>query len=188
MFDRIVVDKIQNEIEIRSKSPDNFYGIGVYYHIKAVEKSAIYLAKIYGADIEIVQLAALLHDIASITKKEYTEKHHIYGAEIAEKLLKELNYPIEKIELIKKCILNHRGSVLVEKTTKEEICVADADAMAHFDMLPALFNMVYRQMELSIDEGAKYLKNKLTRSYNKLTNETKELYAEKIKSVMSIFE
>ncbi len=188
MVNKMIIEKIQNEIETRSNSSENFYGIGALYHIKTVEKNAIHLAEVYGADVEIVQLAALLHDIASITKKEYTEEHHIYGAEIAEQLLKDLDYPIEKIELIKKCILNHRGSVLVKKITKEEICVADADAIAHFDMLPALFNMVYRQMQLPIDEGAEFLKNKLTRSYNKLTNETKEIYAEKIKNVMSIFE
>ena len=38
-----------------------------YYHIKAVIKNATLLAKEYGADIEVVIIAAWLHDIASIT-------------------------------------------------------------------------------------------------------------------------
>ena len=96
----------------------------------------------YNANFYTVSLAALLHDIASVTK-DYTKEHHIIGAQIAEDLLKEYNLPIEMIELIKKCILNHRGSRLVEKTTPEEICIADADAMAHFYSVPSLLRMVY---------------------------------------------
>lgn len=183
-----VVEIVSKEVEKRANSKENFFGIGAFYHIKCVEKNAIYLAKQYGADVEVVQIAALLHDIASITKKKYIEEHHKYGAEIAEELLTELNYSKEKIELVKKCILSHRGSVLVEKTTKEEICVSDADAMSHFDMLPALFNMVYRQMELSIDEGIKFIREKLDRSCNKLTKDTKKMYEDKIKAIMSILE
>ena len=38
------------------------------------------------------------------------EQHHIYGEEIAEQLLTELNYPKERIEQVKNCVLNHRGS------------------------------------------------------------------------------
>lgn len=41
-------------------------------------------------------------------------------------LLKE-EYPEDKNALIKKCILNHRGSRSVETTTPEEICIADSD-------------------------------------------------------------
>jgi len=183
-----IVEDIENEVKKRCESSNNFYGIGAWSHIKAVEKNAVILAKKYDVDIELIRLAALLHDVASVTKKEYVKDHHIYGAKIAEELLNEYNYPKDKIEKIKRCILNHRGSVLVEKTTKEEICISDADAISHFDQIPGLFSMVYKEMGLSIEDGAKYLKDKLIRSYNKLTDETKELYKEKINNTMSIFE
>ncbi len=65
---------------------------------------------------------------------------------------------MKKIELIKKCILNHWGSRLKEKTFPEETCVADSDAMAHFYSIPAFSCMVYKEKGLSIDEGRQLVK------------------------------
>ena len=140
----------------------------------------------YGASIEIVALAALLHDIASVTDVSYTEEHHIIGAQMAEELLLRENYPKEKIELIKKCILNHRGSRLVEKYSPEEICIADSDAMAHFYSIPSLLSMVYREKNLSIDEGSKFVMDKLDRSYNKMSDKGKVLVKTKYESAKNI--
>jgi uncharacterized protein len=54
---------------------------------------------------------------------------------IAEKKLIELNYPTEKIELIKKCILHHRGSKKFTRENIEEQIIAEADVMSAFDNL-----------------------------------------------------
>ena len=183
-----VVEQIKKEVIKRCKKHENTSGYGAWtHHIKIVVDNAILLAKKYGADIEIVTLAALLHDIAAVTKEEYKEEHHIYGAQIAENLLKNLDYPVDRIELIKKCILNHRGSRPASKTTIEEICVADADAITHFDNIPSLFSLAYKEMKLPINEGAEFVKNKLQRSYNKLSPDSKKFYEPKYRSAMSIF-
>ena len=168
--------KIYEEVKNRCLSTNNSYGIGAWdHHIKLVYELAKSNAQSYGADEEIVSIAALLHDIASVTNKDFTEEHHIIGAEIAEELLTKDNYPKDKIELIKKCIFNHRGSKLMDKNSPEEICIADSDAMAHFYNVPSLLSMVYREKKLPIDEGAEFVKNKLNRSYNKLSSKGKEL-------------
>ena len=93
---------------------------------------------------------------------------------------------MEKIELIKKCILNHRGSKLVDKTSPEEICIADADAMAHFYSIPSLFSMVYREKKLSIDEGTKFIMDKLERSYNKMSEKGRVLVKRQYDSAKNI--
>lgn len=134
-----IENKIYLIVKERCEQPTNAYGIGAWdHHIKVVYELAKKYSEEYEADTEIVALAALLHDIASVTSSDYTEEHHIIGAQIAEEILMRENYPIERIELIKRCILNHRGSRLVDKTSPEEICVADADAMAHFYSIPSL--------------------------------------------------
>lgn len=172
----LIENKIYGEVKKRCLSSNNAYGIGAWdHHIKLVYELAKDNAKNYGADKEIVALAALLHDIASVTNKDYTEEHHIIGAKIAEELLIEESYPRDKIELIQKCIFNHRGSKLMHKNTPEEICIADADAMAHFYSIPSLLSMVYKEKQLSIDEGKEFVKNKLNRSYNKLSSKGKTL-------------
>ena len=64
---------------------------------------------------------------------------------------------------------------MVQKTTPEEVCVADSDAMAHFYSVPSLLRMVYVEKGLSIDDGAEFVANKLERSYIKLSDKGKEL-------------
>lgn len=181
-----IINAIEIDIKNRCESEKNFFGMGGYYHIKAVVKNAIILAEKYDADVEIVTIAAWLHDIASVTDYELYEDHHIHGARIAGELLSNLNYPKEKIELVQSCVLNHRGSKLLEKSSKEEICVADADAISHFDNLPSLFHLAYVIRKYSIEEGTNFIKGKLMRSYNKLSEESKEIYKEKYDTVMGI--
>ena len=171
-----IEETIYNEVKNRCELSTNAYGIGAWdHHIKIVYELAKKYANEYGASIEIVALAALLHDIASVTDVSYTEEYHIIGAQIAEELLLKVNYPEEKIELIKKCILNHRGSRLIDKTSNEGVCVADCDAMAHFYSIPSLLSMVYREKNLSIDDGSKFVMDKLDRSYNKMSEKGKRL-------------
>ena len=182
-----IEDKMYNEVKNRCEQPTNAYGIGAWdHHIKIVYDLAKKYANEYGADLEIVAIAVLLHDIASVTDVRFTEEHHIIGANIAEQLLLAENYPKDKIDLIKKCILNHRGSRLVDKTTPEEICIADSDAMAHFYSIPSLLSMVYREKGLSIDEGSKFVMDKLDRSYNKMSYKGKVLVKVQYESAKNI--
>ena len=181
-----MIESIKEDIKRRCDSPNNFFGSGSYEHIESVAKNAVELAKLYEADVEICEIAGWLHDIASITDYQLYENHHIHGAKMAEEILKSYNYPDDKIELVKLCILNHRGSVVKEKTTKEEICVADADAISHFDTLPSLFFLAFVQRKLNIDDGVEFVKSKLERSYNKMSQESKEYYKAKKDFIQSI--
>lgn len=171
-----VIKEIYEEVKRRCMLPSNAYGIGAWdHHIELVYKLALDTYQEYKADKTIVALAALLHDIASVTNKDYTENHHIIGADIAEQLLQQYNLSYFQIKQITDCILNHRGSVLKDKLSPEEICIADCDAMAHFYSIPSLLRMVYVEKELSIDEGVDFVYNKLERSYNKLSENGKKL-------------
>ena len=155
-------------------------------HIKYVVQNAVELAKKYNADIEIVELGALLHDIAMPSEYGERERHHIYGAEIAEQLLTELKYPKDRIEKVKNCVLNHRGSENKPRNTIEEQCVADADVIAHFDSIPSLFSLAYKDMNLSISDGEIYVKKKLERDYNKLSPRTKEILKDRYENILKV--
>lgn len=182
-----IINEIYEEVKRRCSLPSNFYGVGAWdHHIEIVYQIAKNNAKLYGANQDIVSLAALLHDIASVTNKDYTEEHHLIGAEIAEELLQKYNLTQEQITLIKKCILNHRGSRLVTKNSPEEICLADADAMAHFYSIPSLLEMVYVEKKLSIDDGAEFVLNKLKRSYNKLSPQGKKIVSSRYKAALLV--
>lgn len=47
--------------------------------------------------------------------------------------------------------------------------------MAHFYSVPSLLRMVYVEKNMSIDDGADFVFNKLQRSYNKLSKKGKEI-------------
>lgn len=179
-----IIKFLQTEVKSRCESESNFFGMGCYYHICAVVKSAVFLAEKYGGNVEAVTIAAWLHDIASVTDYSLYDEHHIHGARIAEEILRGFEY--DKIELVKKCILNHRGSKPNEKRSIEEMCVADADAVSHFDSVPSLFYLAYVKRKLSIADGIEFVKNKLERSFNKLSEESKQLYSDKYSEVMRV--
>lgn len=84
------------------------------------------------------------------------------------------------------CVLNHRGSISGERLSLEELCVADGDAISHFDNVPSLLYLAYVQRNLDIDEGKEFVKAKLMRSYEKLSEESKIFYRDKFEQVMSI--
>ena len=47
--------------------------------------------------------------------------------------------------------------------------------MAHFYSIPSLLSMVYREKGMSIDDGSKFVMDKLDRSYNKMSDKGKVL-------------
>ena len=181
-----ILEYLQKEVYLRCKRPSNKFGMGCYYHIESVVKNAELLAEKYNADKEIVMIAAWLHDIASVTDYNLYEEHHIYGADMAKDLLINMSYDEEKIILVQECIRNHRGSVNLDKFSIEELCVADADAISHFDSVPSLLYLAYVERKMSIEEGITFVKDKLHRSYDKLSMESKEVYKNKYLQVMNI--
>lgn len=183
-----IISYCELEVKKRCESENNFFGMGCYYHIKAVVKNAVFLAEKYEADIEVVTIAAWLHDVASVTDYKYYEEHHIWGAKMAEEILTSFQYEYEKIDMIKNCILNHRGSKLMDKQTAEEKCVADADAISHFDSIPSLFHLAYVNRKLDIQTGIEFVRNKLERSYNKLSDDSKTMYQSKYHNVMDMLQ
>ena len=183
-----IFEYLQKEIRYRCEQPSNKFGMGCYYHIKAVVKNGEILADRYNADKEVVIISAWLHDVASITDHSLYEMHHIHGAEMAREILEKLNYDPSKIPLVEECIKNHRGSVKNQKQTVEEICVADADAISHFDSVPSLLYLAYKIRGMDIEEGREFVRGKLQRSFDKLSPESREFYGDKYRSVMSILE
>lgn len=182
-----IVEDIKEELLKRCNIYNEKYNYDFWNdHIKYVVKNAIELAKEYNADIEVVTLGALLHDIAMPSEFGPREEHNIYGVKIAEELLTKLNYPENKKERVKECVLRHRGSKDLSRNTIEEQCVADADVMAHFDCIPSLFHLVYNEMKLSVEDGENYVKRKLEKDYNKLSDKTKEMMKDRYENIIKV--
>lgn len=184
-----MLTEIRNEVKEACLSDKNKFGYGIWsHHIISVVENSKKLAEIVSADMEIVELAALLHDYAGIKDYAMYEEHHLYSAIEAEMILKKYNYPSDRIAKVKDCIISHRGSIEIDKLSKEAICVADADAIAHIENVPSLLYLAYTNKGLSIDDGVRWVNNKIKRSWNKLSPLAKNLIKNKYTSCKLILE
>jgi uncharacterized protein len=74
-------------------------------HVTAVVTLALKLAELTGADAEVVEAAAWLHDI----RKEAGARHPHEGAQVAHELLPTTDFPKKKIKHVAKVIRQHMG-------------------------------------------------------------------------------
>jgi len=107
-----------------------FVGHG-WDHTDRVMINALYIGKAEGADMEILHIAALLHDIG----RDYEEKsngkicHAEKGSELAESFLLEHGFEKEKVAKICHCIECHRYSRTKLPQTLEARILFDADKL-----------------------------------------------------------
>ncbi|MBW2968377.1 HD domain-containing protein [Candidatus Woesearchaeota archaeon] len=136
------------------------------FHVSVVYGYAVDLAEKLSADMEIVQLSALLHDIGRL--RHGGKDHDITGAQDAEKMLGDLGYPKDRIDKIAHCIRSHRGSKSEEKpATLEAEILSNADAMAHMDVMPWFFHV--RAHKTTFEEMLAWMEKKLERTWDKMT-------------------
>jgi len=182
-----MIHNIERMVEQVCQQETNIFGYTIWtHHIVPVVQNAIQLAKILGADQEIVEIAALLHDFASVKDKNLYKDHHLNSAIEAEKILTSFDYPAEKIAAVKHCIETHRGSIAEQRRSIEAECVASADAMAHIQNVPALLYSAYMQRGMDIDEGINWLRKKMQRSWKKMIPEAQKILKDKYKAAMKI--
>lgn len=157
------------------------------YHVSLVVQYAVKLAELLDADREITELGALLHDIAWVTNIKYDHDHHISGQPMAQELMRSLGYPQKKIDKVKHIIASHRGSLSGDKPeTLEALIVANADAMAHFDVVPWLLMISYNNHDKDVKKAVRWVSHKLERDWNKKITlpEAKSIIEEKYKAAM----
>ncbi len=182
-----IINNIKKEvlelIEDYKNSADDHYDFW-NEHIKYVYDEAIKLAKIYNADITVVKLGALLHDIALIKKVGDRKEHHSNGAIIGKEILEKYNCPIDITNKVVGCIYNHRSSKKAQNI--EEICVCDADILAHFDNIPMLFNSAFNRNNLNLNEAKLWIKNCFKKDYDELSDKTKKMFKNRYNNILNV--
>jgi len=162
-----IVEKIKKFVANECKKPRSRYGYEPYpFHFVPTVHYAKKLADELGGDKEVILVAAWLHDIGAIIHGR--DDHHLTGAQIAVAKLKQLHYPSRKIELVKKCILHHRGSKQNKRRSLEEKIVAEADTMSNFDNIAGIFKAVFIYENLTQGQAKKSVLKKLENKWRQL--------------------
>ena len=150
------------------------------YHIAIVVNYAKKLAKKLKVDEEIVELSALLHDIWRL--RFGGKNHGNTGIPEAEKILKEYKYSQDIINEVTHCISSHSSKTTFPKTIIAQI-IANADAMAHMDVLPV--SIYLRAQKHSFEEVLTIVDEKIKHDREKKLTlpEAKKMMGKKYKAI-----
>lgn len=111
-------------------------------HIQAVVRLAICLAEQTGADREIVEAAAWLHDIR---KRGKDDDHAREGAIAAHQILSRTDFPPEKVDAVADAITKHVGLFTNEPVEPLEAAVLwDADKLSKLGATAVLHFIGYQ--------------------------------------------
>lgn len=127
---------------LTEKQAEQLYTLGDaahdFDHIQRVARLAVQIARAEGADVEVVLLAALLHDVphelapeASLeTSVVARQSHHLAAAEFARHYLTAQGMAPNRVETVVHCIEAHRfRDQSVQPATVEAQCLYDADKL-----------------------------------------------------------
>lgn len=155
-------------------------------HISLVRDIAVKLAQKLGADSEIVEISAWLHDFSRLG--ESGEDHHIRGAAEAERILKQVGYPPDKIKAVRHCIEGHRASDILPESLEAKV-VSAADAMSHFHVMPLLFWIAGRNGK-DRRESFDWVSEKIKRDWEKkiLFPEAREMVKKEYDAIATLLE
>ncbi|NOX71832.1 MAG: HD domain-containing protein [Candidatus Micrarchaeota archaeon] len=100
-------------------------------HTQRVYRICIHIGKIEGADMKVLRIAAILHDIGRLAEDESKGKirHEEEGAKIAEDILKRYGFDNDFIERVSHCIKSHRFRNSIKPKTLEAKVLFDSDKL-----------------------------------------------------------
>ncbi len=125
-------------------------------HIERVVRAALEVGRKEGANLDVIELAAILHDICEHKEThDHIEgfRHEIEGAAEARRILGELGLPSVTIGAVAHCIETHRKRASHHPKTLEAKCLFDADKL---DCLGAIG--VIRAAFVGFDHGQNFYK------------------------------
>ncbi|MFX1405107.1 MAG: HD domain-containing protein, partial [Promethearchaeota archaeon] len=104
-------------------------GAHSYEHTLRVRQLCLLIGKREGADLEVLEAAALLHDIGRPEEEVTGESHAKVGANMAVAFLATTPFPKEKLPLVASAIRTHRFSENKKPETLEGEILSDADKL-----------------------------------------------------------
>lgn len=121
-------EKIYNEAK---KHFINSRGSHDFDHVERVLKMTLHIGKKEGADLVILKLAAILHDVKrnDADKEKGKIDHAISGAEVASEILLKYKYKEDVVAAVYHCIAAHRFRNDIKPKTLEAKILFDADKL-----------------------------------------------------------
>ena len=184
-----ILSKVRTFAYNNSKKND----IHGFAHVERVLKLSSELGVVLNANLPVIKIAALLHDVGRYLKKDDEVRNHAeISAEISENFLikNNFNLAIGDVENILHCIRAHSFSNDLEPKTLEAKILSDADKL---DALGAIG--LYRTIGFTIlrngglDDVIEHLENKILKLKNRLYLDiSKEIANSREKLIINFYE
>lgn len=140
-------------MEERCGRPESRPGPGFFsQHVLVVEAWCRRLAPLFGADLDVVLPAALLHDIAAVEDFSRVAEHHVLGALRAGEVLRAHGFPTDLATKACACMELHVLPLDPGAHGAEAACLSHADALAQLER--PLFWLDYAGRARSLDPEA----------------------------------
>lgn len=132
--------RFQELIEINNKN-DEAHDLA---HFLRVKKYSLIIGVAEHGDLEIIEAAAMLHDIArGLETIGKTEDHLVEGAIISKEILAKINFPSEKISPVSYIVSVHQKRDGVKPETLEAKIVQDADLVDTYGLIYAARSILW---------------------------------------------
>jgi uncharacterized protein len=137
-----------------------------WHHITFILKKSIDFANSIGADLFLVESAALTHDLNYVVKENSVPE---VGAELRKQCLSEAGYTQKEIERIENIVLESHTGYRTEQISDEGRALSDADSLFKIlPITPVIFSGKYiTQNKVDISK----LANKIVTEQNKLMDQ-----------------
>ncbi len=151
-----------------------------FSHVERVFNLCMNIGEKEGADLEVLALASLLHDIARpLEDAGKVDDHAIESARIARRFLKSLGYPDDKVEAVAHAIESHRFSRGPEPRTLEAKILSDADKLDAMGAIGIARVFMYSgEHGRDIDASLKHFEEKILKLKDLMYTETARGIAE----------
>lgn len=137
------------------------------HHVLIVAYYAKHFAKKYGANEELSEVAALLHDIADCKMKRDNPKHEDVSLKMARELMEEFGYSEDEIKLaVNDAIRYHSCHDNERPNSKEGLVLATADSLAHLKTDFYIFATHKLGQDSTLEEVKHWVLKKIERDLN----------------------
>jgi uncharacterized protein len=144
-------------------------------HLQVVAGYALRLADRLGADREVVELAAWLHDLAAVRDFSTLPTHAQDGARLASGWLSRQGLPAPRVEAVRRCVASHSAPLAPGAGTVEEVCLSNADVLAQLARPAYWFHYLYGVRGLSREDGLAWFRARATEVWGALAPEARAL-------------
>lgn len=161
-------------------------------HVLVVAEYAVELAEKHGANVELTEAAALLHDLADYKMKRTNPAHEEEGLKTAREFMMQVGYSEDEIHLVVDDAIKFHSCHAGERPKSTEgLVLATADAFAHLKTnYYYIVAWSFGKEGRSLDDFKDWTLKKLDRDfYNKISFEDEQQNAqgdyEKLKELIS---